>query len=253
MVAQGLLGFQYEADSSNTGLTSLAGLPLYLELIHATGLDVAIRRHVRVAGAQGWLDIQMVLAVIFLNLAGGDCVEDIERLEADTGFAAILRAIERDLLSRAERRSLKLRWRRTRERTVPSPSALSGWLERFHDPAAPKAVAGSAAIPAMTEELLCLWRVNQALVGFVQTLQPMTSATLDMDATLIETHKRDALPCYKGFKAYQPLNCWWAEPGMMLSCPFSIGLHENSRPDFLFPVDIADAGMRGGGRALSDG
>jgi hypothetical protein len=30
------------------------------------------------------------------------------------------------------------------------------------------------------------------------------------DATLIETHKRDALPCYKGFKAYQPLNCWWA-------------------------------------------
>ena len=39
----------------------------------------------------------------------------------------------------------------------------------------------------------------------------------------------------------------------MLSCPFSIGLHENSRPDFLFPVDLADAGMRGGGRALSDG
>ena len=41
--------------------------------------------------------------------------------------------------------------------------------------------------------------------------------------------------------------------GCMLSCPFSIGLHENSRPDFLFPVDLADAGMRGGGRALSDG
>jgi Transposase DDE domain group 1 len=223
MVAQGVLGFQYESDSSNTGLTSLAGLPLYLELIHTMGLDVAIRRHVRVAGAQGWLDIQMVLAVIFLNLAGGDCVEDIERLEADTGFAAILRAIERDLLSRAERRSLKVRWRRTRERTVPSPSALSGWLERFHDPAAPKAVAGTAAIPAMTEELLCLWRVNQALVGFVQALQPVTSATLDMDATLIETHKRDALPCYKGFKAYQPLNCWWAEPGMMLYSEFRDG------------------------------
>jgi hypothetical protein len=29
-----------------------------------------------------------------------------------------------------------------------------------------------------------------------------------MDATLIETHKRDALPRYKGFKVYQPLNCW---------------------------------------------
>ena len=37
-----------------------------------------------------------------------------------------------------------------------------------------------------------------------------------MDATLIETHKRDALHCYKGFKACQPLNCWWSEQGAML-------------------------------------
>ena len=223
MVAQGVLGFQYKPDPANAGLTSLAGLPLYLDLIHAVGLDIAIHRHLRVAGRQGWLDIQMVLAVIFLNLAGGDCVEDIERLETDAGFTSILGAIERDLLSRAERRSLKARWRRARERAVPSPSALSGWLERFHDPAAPKAVAGMAVIPALTEELLGLWRVNQALVGFTQTRQPVTSATLDMDATLIETHKRDALPCYKGFKAYQPLNCWWAERGMMLYSEFRDG------------------------------
>jgi hypothetical protein len=223
MVAQGVLGFQYESDSSGTGLTSLAGLPLYLDLIHASGLAAAIRQQVHVAGTQGWLDIQMVLAVIFLNLAGGDCMEDLERLESDSGFAAILQAIERNLLSRAERRSLKTRWRRTRERAVPSPSALSGWLERFHDPAAPKAVAGSAFIPAMTEELRGLWRVNQALLGFMQTHQPSTSATLDMDATLIETHKRDALPCYKGFKAYQPLNCWWAEQGAMLYSEFRDG------------------------------
>ena len=107
MLAQGLLDFQYEADSSSHGLTSLAGLPLYLDLIKACGLGGAIQRHVRAAGGQGWLDIQMVLAVIFLNLSGGDCVEDIERLERDSGFSAILRAIEKDLLSRAERRSLK--------------------------------------------------------------------------------------------------------------------------------------------------
>jgi hypothetical protein len=201
----------------------LAGLPLYLDLIHASGLGAAIRRQVRVAGAQGWSDIQMVLAVIFLNLAGGDCVEDLERLESDSGFAAVLRAIERDLFSRAERRSLKARWRRARERAVPSPSALSAWLERFHDPAVAKAVAGSAFIPAMTDELRGLWRVNQALVGFMQTHQPATSATVDMDATLIETHKRDALPCYKGFKAYQPLNCWWAEQGTMLYSEFRDG------------------------------
>jgi len=178
MLAQGLLDFQYEADSSSHGLTSLAGLPLYLDLIKACGLGGAIQRHVRAAGGQGWLDIQMVLAVIFLNLSGGDCVEDIERLERDSGFSSILRAIEKDLLSRAERRSLKSRWRRERERATPSPSALSGWLERFDDPASPKAVAGMAFIPAVTQELRGLWRVNQALLDFLQKRQPAATATL---------------------------------------------------------------------------
>src|SRR5271155_5733328 len=205
MVAQGVLDFQYEADSSHHGLTSLAGLAVYFELIKASGLGEAIRRHVRVAGGQGWLDIQMTLAVVFLNLSGGDCVEDIERLERDGGFSAVLRAIEKDLLSRAERRGLKSRWRRERER------------------AAPKAVAGTAFIPAVTEELRGLWRVNQALLEFLQKHQPTTSATLDMDATLIATHKRDALFCYKKFKAYQPLNCWWAEQGVMLYSEFRDG------------------------------
>ena len=223
MLAQGLLDFQYEADSSSHGLTSLAGLPLYLDLIEACGLGGAIQRHVRAAGGQGWLDIQMVLAVIFLNLSGGDCVEDIERLERDSGSSAILRAIEKDLLSRAERRSLKSRWRRERERATPSPSALSGWLERFDDPASPKAVAGMAFIPAVTQELRGLWRVNQALLDFLQKRQPAATATLDMDATLIETHKREALFCYKKFKAYQPLNCWWAEQGAMLYSEFRDG------------------------------
>ncbi len=223
MLPQGVLGFQYEAERSSTGVTALAGLPLYLDLIHSSGLAAAIRRHIQVAGRQGWLDLQMVLAVVFLNLAGGDCVEDLERLEQDSGFAAVLQAIERDLLSRSERRSLASRWRRQRERVVPSPSALSAWLERFHDPASPKAVVGTAFIPAVTEALQGVWRANQALLDLMQQHQPATVATLDMDATLIETHKRDALHCYKGFKAYQPLNCWWAEQGVMLYSEFRDG------------------------------
>ena len=223
MLPQGVLGFQYESEPSTAGLTSLAGLPLYLDLIQASGLAAAIGAQVRVAGAQGWMDLQMVLALIFLNLAGGDCLADLERLETDSGFAAVLAAIERELLTRDERRSLASRWRRKRQRAVPSPSAAAAWLEHFHDPAMPPAVAGHAFIPAVTEALHALWRTNQTLLGFMQTHQPMTMATLDMDATLIETHKRDALPCYKGFKAYQPLNCWWAEQGAMLYSEFRDG------------------------------
>ena len=223
MLPQGVLDFQYEAERSNHGQTGLAGLPLYLDLIRQSGLTAAIRRYVCIAGRQGWLDLQMVLAVLFLNLAGGDCVEDLERLEADSGFAAILKAVERTFLTRRERRALPVRWRRGRARAVPSPSAMSGWLERFHDLTAPKAVAGSAFIPAVTAAIRGLWKVNQALVGFVQVNAPATMATLDQDATLIETHKRDALHCYKGFKAYQPLNCWWAEQGVMLYSEFRDG------------------------------
>ena len=196
---QGVLGFQYEAEQSNHGLSALAGLPLYLDPIRKSGLANAIRARLQVAGSQGWLDLQMVLALLFLNLAGGDCVEDLERLEDDSGFAAILNAVEREILTRGERRSLKTRWRRPRERAVPSPSAMSAWLERFHDPAAPKAAMGSAFIPAVTDALRGLWNANAALLGFIQSNQPSAAATLDMDATPIGTHKRDALHCYKGF------------------------------------------------------
>jgi hypothetical protein len=223
MVAQGLLGFQYERERCSGGLTSLAGLPMYLELIVACGLAAAIRQHLHVAGEQGWLDLQMVLAVVFLNLAGGDCVADVDRLQSDAGFVAVMTAIERELLTRKERRMLKARWRRPCERAVPSRSALSGWLERFADPYAPPAEAGTAVIPQVTAQLQGLWRANQALLEFLQRKQPSASATLDMDATVIATHKREALYCYKGFKAYQPLNCWWAEQQVMLYSEFRDG------------------------------
>ena len=66
-----------------------------------------------------------------------------------------------------------------------------------------------------------------------------TTATLDMDATLIETHKRDALFCYKKFKAYQPLNCWWAEQGVMLYSEFRDG----NVPGSLATASPSDAGL----------
>ena len=107
---------------------------------------------------------------------------------------------------------------------MPSPSAMADWLARFHDAAAGQPrPPGSAIIPAMAEPIRALWQINQALLGFLQTHRQVAVATLDMDATLIETHKREALPCYKGFKAYQPLNCWWAEQGVVLHSEFRDG------------------------------
>ena len=57
----------------------------------------------------------------------------------------------------------------------------------------------------------------------MQRHQTETTATLDMDATLDETHKRKALFCYRGFKAYQPLNIWWAEQQLVVRSEFRDG------------------------------
>ena len=38
-------------------------------------------------------------------------------------------------------------------------------------------------------------------LSFVQSRNKQRTATLDMDATLVKTHKSDALYCCKGFKS----------------------------------------------------
>ncbi len=52
---------------------------------------------------------------------------------------------------------------------------------------------------------------------------PETEATLDTDATLVDTQKEDALFSYKGYKAYQPFNVWWAEQELVLHTEFRDG------------------------------
>ena len=172
MQRQGALAFEYEKELSAERLTSLAGLPLYLDLILVSGMAAAVHRHVHAAGEQGWMDIQMVIALIFLNLSGGDCMSDLDRLEHDAGFAAILLSIERCLFSpaRAPRAGGAVAAHAGACGAVAGRGG--GMAGRFHDPDAPKAEAGHASIPAVTEELQGLWLVNQVLLEFMQTHNP---------------------------------------------------------------------------------
>ena len=181
-------------------------------------------RHVAVSGAQGWSDRQMVSALVLLNLAGGDGLDDLDRLEADGGLGRLVRSAEAYGRSRPERRAEARRWRRQRSRALPSPHAAGRWLAGFHDAGEEaRREAGRAFIPAASAGVAGLWRVNGELLRAVQAQRPATQATLDMDATLIETHKREALYCYKRFKAYQPLNTWWAEQGLIVHSEFRDG------------------------------
>jgi hypothetical protein len=224
MMAQGVLGFQYEVEQRSSGLTAFGGLALYLELAQVAHLFDSLDRHLGLCtSGQGWSDRQMVTSLILLNLVGGDCVEDLERLEQDEGFGRIARRLELHGLTRRERRALERRFRRERRRSVPSASAVFRYLKRFEGDLPYRSVQGRAVIPELTAPLQGLVQVNGDFLGFVQKHSPQGVATLDMDATLTETAKREAQFCYKHFRAYQPLNVWWAEQGLVAFTEFRDG------------------------------
>jgi len=134
MIAQGLLPYKYQPENSAGGMTALAGLPTYLELAFAAGLPRSIERHVGVRrGRQGWTDAQQVMSLVLLNIAGGECVDDLRVLEKDDGFARLMRRVETYGMRRRERRALERRWRKERRRAVPSPSAAFRYLAAFHN------------------------------------------------------------------------------------------------------------------------
>ena len=213
MMAQGVLPFKYQEEKKKGGMTALAGLPTYLDLAHVLGLRDSITRHVRVRqGEQGWTDAQVILSLVLLNLAGGDCVDDLRVLEGDEGFSRVLERVEAHGMGRKERRRLQRRWRNERRRAVPSASSVFRYLSRFHDQEQERnRQPHRAYIPRRNVHLEGLDMVNRDVVSFVQSRSPQPVATLDIDATVVETNKDEALYSYRGFKAYQPLNVYWAE------------------------------------------
>ena len=224
-MAPGVLPFKYESEKKTTGMTALAGLPVYLDLAQVIGLNKSIQKHLKVrATSQGWTDTQMVLALVLLNLSGGDCVEDIKVVEADDGFCEVLKKAQMHGLRRKVRRALLGRWRKERTRTVPSPSAIFRYLAQFHDTQQEgNRQPGKALIPLANEHLRGFEAINKDLVAFSNRQQSASTATLDMDATLVATSKSDALFCYKGYKSYQPLNTWWSEEEIILHSEFRDG------------------------------
>src|SRR4030042_4824342 len=225
IMAQGVFPFQDEVEKRDGGMTALAGLPTYVELAHALGLGKVISRNVVARrGDQGWTDEQMVMSLVLLNLAGGDCVEDLSVLEGDAGFCQVFRQVEEYGRTSSERRELRRRWRKERKRTVPSPTAVREYLELFHDGEQESLRQPHRAfIPSPTIALSGLVNANADFIRGVQRCSPEKTATLDMDATLSETHKKEALYCYNGYKAYQPLNFYWAEQGVVLLSEFRDG------------------------------
>ena len=125
-----------------------------------------------------------MLSLVLLNLAGGNCVDDLKIVEADDGFGAILCKSEMHGLKRKVRRSLDRRWRKEKNRSVPSPSAVFRYLSKFHDAQQEKIRLDTdvkAFIPTPNEHLKGFRKINKDMCAGLNKAKPEKTATLDMD------------------------------------------------------------------------
>ena len=93
---------------------------------------------------------------------------------------------------------------------VPSPEAARQFLNRFH----------------------CEEKLEQARDG---PEPEQRIATVDQDATIIESHKREALRTYEGERGYQPMLAVWAEMDVVLADEF----RDSNVPAMMAPLAVA--------------
>jgi hypothetical protein len=174
--------------------------------MRALGLDRVIAEAVRVRErASGYTETEKVEALVLLLAAGGTCLDDITLLRADAGLMRLL------------------------GRRLPAADTLRHLLYACHaDQLLAQAQAARpqdtvASIPAETAALQGLARVTTALVHGVAARGHPTAATLDHDATIQESHKREALPHYQGGRGYQPAATYWAEQDLVLADEYRDG------------------------------
>ena len=155
-----------------------------------------------------------------LNAVGGDCAEDLERLREDAALSKLL------------------------GHDFPSPRATLEFLYQFHDEQKieeAKQRRGPddiAYIPEESVELQGLGRVNRSLVQELGSrCAGQRIATVDQDATMIESRKQEALWTYEGERGYQPMLAVWAEMDVVLADQFRDG----NVPAMMEPLRVAKA------------
>jgi hypothetical protein len=211
--------FELDPEPLQETLTALGGIPLVVQAFRSLGLPQSIQEHVHVKQRErGYDDATFVESFVILQAAGGECVEDFERLRGDPGLAEMI------------------------GHELPSPRAALEFLYAFHQDekiaeAQQQRLPGELAyIPEETAPLAGLGSVSRDLVQHCGERVPdQCLATVDQDATIIESHKQQALPTYEGTRGYQPMLAVWAETGLVLADQFRDG----NVPAQMEPLEVA--------------
>lgn len=205
--AEGEFLFELDEQPLEETVTALGGVPLFVRAARSLDVPGSVKRNLHLKQRdRGFDEATYVESFWVLNAVGGDCVEDFERLQEDPGLAEML------------------------GHEVPSPAAALKFLYRFHDQAAiEKAqqelpVGPVSYIPAENEPLRGLAQVNADVVRELGRRCPdQKIATVDLDATVIESWKREAKATYEGGSGYQPMLALWAEMNVALADEFRDG------------------------------
>lgn len=200
-------------------LTGLGGVPLVVQTFRSLGLPAKVREHVRIKERErGYDEATMVESFVVLNAVGGECFDDFQRLREDPGLSEMI------------------------GHGIPSPEVARKFLYQFHEEEKIEAAKGRrtgdeiAYIPEETEPLAGLGEVNRVLVQELGRRCPeQRIATVDQDATIIESRKQEALRTYEGERGYQPMLAVWAEMNVVLADEFRDG----NVPAMMDPLTVA--------------
>jgi hypothetical protein len=199
-------------------LTGLGGIPLLVQTFRSLGVAASVKREVRVKERErGYDEAAMVESFVILNAAGGECFDDFQRLREDAGLSEMI------------------------GHALPSPDAARRFLYQFHEESKIEEAKGRrqgeeiAYIPEEAEALKGLGRVNRGLAQELGRRCGQQIATVDQDATIIESHKQEALRSYEGERGYQPMLAVWAELNVVLADEFRDG----NVPAGMAPLPVA--------------
>ena len=193
----------HEATSPHAGALSISRAARSLGLPQLLGANLTLRKRQR-----RFCEAQFIEAISLLQAVGGECPEDMRLLQGD-------QCLERGL-----------------GYALPSVTAVREFLERFHDKdlekLRPKREVQKSFIFPSSGPVKGLQEVQSGLVRRIAKLyekqgQPQRIATVDQDATIIESHKAAAYWHYEEGKGYQPMVAVWAEADLVLADEFRDG------------------------------
>jgi len=159
----------------------------------------------------GYDEATFVESFVILNAAGGECLDDFERLRADPGLGETDRA--RSAFSGSSAEGSCMRSMKKKRFSKPSSGDYRIKLRTF---------------PQRVKRLEGLGKVNQDLIQrFGERCAEQKIATVDQDTTIIESRKQEALHSYEGPRGYQPMLAVWRRWTRCWPMSFGMGMYRH--------------------------